>query len=57
MTLVRCSASLGAVLTRTDAPHLDDLLSRADEALYLAKRGGRNRVVVWSDGRDGVPGA
>jgi hypothetical protein len=57
VTLVRCSASVGAVLTGTDAPHLDDLLRRADEALYLATRSGRNRVVVWSDGRDGVPGA
>lgn len=38
------TASFGVVSFRADAPTLDDLLARADAALYRAKRNGRNRV-------------
>lgn len=40
---IRCTATLGGTLwTKEDTP--DSLKNRADEALYDAKRGGRNRV-------------
>jgi len=39
------SASFGLTLLRPDDLTVDDLLARADEALYEAKHAGRNRVV------------
>lgn len=43
-TIVNCTISLG-VVTDTAGNHvLDELLKRADEALYKAKTGGRNRA-------------
>lgn len=52
------SVSIGVALT--PATSADDLLARADAALYRAKNGGRNRTVVegdaaTSDGRDAEP--
>jgi diguanylate cyclase (GGDEF)-like protein len=42
---VTASFGISSWLGPNDAP--DALLRRADEALYVAKRTGRNRVVVW----------
>jgi diguanylate cyclase (GGDEF)-like protein len=41
----RCSCSLGVTEVRPDDERLDTVLTRADQALYAAKRAGRNR---WS---------
>ncbi|MES1944835.1 diguanylate cyclase with PAS/PAC sensor [Salinisphaera sp. PC39] len=43
----RLSASIGAATApRGDVPDLDSLIALADDAMYRAKRGGRNRVVA-----------
>jgi len=41
---VSIGAALGEALPGSDQPLLAELIARADEALYRAKAGGRNRV-------------
>jgi predicted signal transduction protein with EAL and GGDEF domain len=41
--------SIGVAVSRHQADRSEDLLSRADQALYAAKRQGRNRVVLAND--------
>lgn len=47
---IRCSISIGVARYRGGAETADDLLRRADERLYLSKRGGRNRYTAGSGG-------
>lgn len=39
--------SLGVAEFPVDASHIDDLINKADKAMYLAKRMGKNKVVVY----------
>ncbi|NUB09308.1 diguanylate cyclase [Azospirillum sp. Vi22] len=45
---VRVGCSLGIALWPEDSPDVAQALRRADQALYQAKRAGRNRGVRWS---------
>jgi diguanylate cyclase (GGDEF)-like protein len=54
--ILQTTASIGvAVFPDDDTGELSGLLRRADQALYSAKRRGRNRVVAFRDARS--PGA
>lgn len=44
------TVSIGVACLPEDAQTGDDLVVRADEALYAAKRAGRNRVETWRKG-------
>jgi len=43
------SVSVGIVVYPQDADTLVDLVTRADSALYAAKRGGKNRIAVYRE--------
>jgi len=46
---VRVTVSIGAATAPYDAEEREQLISRADEALYHAKENGRNRSVLWHE--------
>jgi diguanylate cyclase (GGDEF)-like protein len=50
---IPCTISLGVAVLEDGMTGLDSLLARADQALYRAKRRGRNQVVAWQAGDGG----
>ncbi|UWP88752.1 bifunctional diguanylate cyclase/phosphodiesterase [Aliiroseovarius crassostreae] len=48
--VVHLTGSLGIARYPTDAVTAEDLISAADQAMYVAKSGGRNRAVPFSSG-------
>ncbi len=46
---LQVTISVGAAAVDTGRENLLDALTRADAGLYAAKRGGRNRVVPWTE--------
>jgi diguanylate cyclase (GGDEF)-like protein len=54
-TKATVSASFGIATTGQSGHELGQLLAHADDALYEAKRTGRNRVVIYSQPTDSAP--
>ena len=50
---VSISASFGVCELTEDCPDLDELINRADQALYTAKRAGKNQVAIWEPEQEG----
>jgi diguanylate cyclase (GGDEF)-like protein len=49
---LKVTVSIGAATCPSDAVTKEDLIEKADRALYHAKRNGRNRCVLWSEIED-----
>lgn len=46
---LKVTLSIGIATTPSDAKTKEELIEKADEALYYAKNNGRNRSVLWSE--------
>jgi len=53
---VQCTASFGVAVCdgRAETPSAQELIGRADRALYRAKHTGRNRMILWSTELDSM---
>ena len=50
--LAQVTVSLGVATASPDMQNISELMARADQALYRAKRAGRNRTCLWVEGQD-----
>ena len=46
----RLSVSVGAAVVTPEEPSVNPALARADQAMYAAKRAGRNKAMLWANG-------
>ena len=46
---LKLSVSIGVAVFPDDAPDTSELILRADEALYQAKRTGKGKAVAWKN--------
>jgi diguanylate cyclase (GGDEF)-like protein len=53
---IRYTVSAGTAAMETGVDTIEDLMKRADQAMYVAKAGGRNRVVGWTEALAREPG-
>ena len=51
---IAVSLSLGMCLRQQNAETLDELISKADKAMYIAKRQGGNLWYLWEDDKDNI---
>jgi PleD family two-component response regulator len=49
MITIGASVGVAVVEDAADAPEPEELMRRADMAMYLAKRQGKNRFVIFDD--------
>jgi diguanylate cyclase (GGDEF)-like protein len=49
---MRVTVSIGAATSPHDTRNRDELIEKADQALYQAKRNGRDRSVLWNEIRE-----
>ena len=46
---IKVTLSIGIATTPSDAKTKEELIEKADQALYYAKHNGRNRSALWSE--------
>ncbi len=52
---IRITLSIGIAITPQDGTHIDDLLKHADQAMYHAKKSGKNTYSFYEDIKENTP--